>query len=58
MSLWPVIPPLFSVGFYDIGFHDAEMIYIVNVKVPNGRTRLASYDAHNEENDTKGFRIG
>ena len=27
-SFWPVTPPLFSVGFYDTGFHDAHMIYV------------------------------
>ena len=27
-SLWTVIPPLFGVGFHDIGFHDAYIIYV------------------------------
>ena len=27
-SLWPVIPPMFGVGFHDTGFHDANMIYV------------------------------
>ena len=27
-SLCPVIPPIFGVGFQDIGFHDAHMIYV------------------------------
>ena len=27
-SLWPMIPPLFGVGFNDTGFHDAHMIYV------------------------------
>ena len=26
--LWPVIPPLFGVGFHDTGFNDAYMIYV------------------------------